>query len=159
MADNPPLKLLALDDEDLAILSAHLQDAVMRVGDMTYLPGAKRFAAVLNRFDWLGTLASGGDQMLARRRAGLRFERVLSARRMGIDLARRNDVLSLLSVTATHAGQDDPGGRIRLDFSGGTAVELVVECIEVELRDLGAQWQTGRQPTHDPDPSAQGGAA
>ena len=47
-----PLKLIALDEEDLAVVSSHLQDAVVRVGDMAYLPSKKRFAAVLNRFDW-----------------------------------------------------------------------------------------------------------
>jgi hypothetical protein len=46
-----PLKLLALDEEDLQVVSSHLQDAVVRVGDMAYVPSQKRFAAILNRFD------------------------------------------------------------------------------------------------------------
>ena len=58
-----PLKLIALDEEDLAIVSSHLPDAVVRVGDMVYQPSKKRFAAVLNRFDWE---AAHGAQIRAR---------------------------------------------------------------------------------------------
>ena len=59
------LKLVALDPEDLAVLSAHLQDAIAKVGDIAYLPKEKRFAMVLNRFDWTG--ADGNSPV--RRRA------------------------------------------------------------------------------------------
>ena len=47
------LKLIALDAEDLSVLSANLQDAVLRIADIAYLPREKRFAAIANRFDWL----------------------------------------------------------------------------------------------------------
>jgi hypothetical protein len=64
-----PLKLIALDEEDLAVLSSLLQDAVVRVADMTYLPGQKRFAAVLNRFDWEKAVSEGGKNYRRRRTA------------------------------------------------------------------------------------------
>lgn len=146
----PDLKLLALDTEDLNVLSAHLQDAVLRVGDMAFDARAKRFAAVLNRFDWERELNEGSGRSGAehqRRRSGLRFERVLNARRLRVDPARKNDVLSLLAVRFTET--DAPAGRITLDFSGGMAVELDVECIEAELRDLGAAWTTRNRPVHE----------
>ncbi|MCB1520468.1 MAG: DUF2948 family protein [Hyphomicrobiaceae bacterium] len=147
-----PLMLIALDDADLAVMSAHLQDAVVRVGDMAYLPRHKRFATVLNRFDWMTVATSGGksDEVL-RRRSGLRFERVLAARLSGIDLKSQNSFLSLLAITMTRAGEADPGGRVRLDFSGGAAIELDVECIEAELKDLGAAWRAKRRPVHEDD--------
>ena len=73
-----PLKLLALDEEDLQVLSSHLQDAVVRVGDMAYLPSQKRFAAILNRFDWESASEKGAKDY-RRRRTALRFDRVLRA--------------------------------------------------------------------------------
>ena len=148
-----PLKLIALDAEGLAVVSAHVQDAVVRVGDMAYLPRENRFAAIVNRFDWLGAVTAptaDGKLQGERRRTGLRFERVNSARLTGITLARKNDFLSLLAVTFEAAGEDDPAGRIRLDFAGGAAIELSVECIEAELKDLGAAWRTKRVPSHEP---------
>ena len=152
-----PLKLIALDAEDLAVLSAHLQDAVVRVGDMAFLPRQKRFAAVLNRFDWAGRLEAmeageaGSAAPIERRRSGLRFERVLGARLSGIGLDKKNEFLSLLAVTFEGTGEDDPAGSIRLDFAGGAAIELTVECIEAELRDLGAAWRAKRVPDHGGD--------
>lgn len=146
-----PLKLIALDTEDLAVISAHLQDAVVRVGDMAYLPRQKRFAAVLNRFDWLGVVAAAHKGMKPsseRRRSGLRIERVSKARLLGIDLKKRNTFQSLLALTFQATGADDPAGRIRFDFAGGAAIELEVECIECELKDLGAAWRAKRVPDH-----------
>lgn len=155
-----PLKLIALDAEDLTVISAHLQDAVVRVGDMAFLPRAKRFAAVLNRFDWQGaveSVAGGGNAASERRRAGLRFERVVKARVAGIDLKRPREFLSLLAMTFEPVGGEDPGGRIHLDFAGGGAIELTVECVEVELKDLGAAWRTKRMPHHDDNGDDSGG--
>ncbi len=146
-----PLKLIALDAEDLAVISAHVQDAVVRVGDMAYLPGEKRFAALINRFDWVGVVIAaetGRKPECERRRAGLRFERVMRARISGISLSQKNTFLSLLSVTFEAAGEDDPAGRVRIDFAGGGAIELTVECIEAELKDLGAAWRARRVPDH-----------
>ena len=79
------LKLIALDADDLAIISAHLQDAVLKMGDVAFLPREKRFAAVVNRFDWMHAIENGGakGKRYARRRAALRFERVLGAQVQG----------------------------------------------------------------------------
>ena len=141
------LKLIALDAEDLAVLSAHLQDAVLRVGDMAYLKDERRFAAVANRFDWERALKSkGAAEPYARRRAGLRFERVSEAKVSGLDLKAKDTVLSLLAIQFEEAAA--PGGHITLRFSGGGAIRLAVECIEAELKDLGAQWATRHKPKH-----------
>lgn len=139
------LKLIALDTEDLRVISCHLQDAVVRVGDMAYLKPEMRFAAIANRFDW-ELAAKGGNEALQRRRSGLRFERVTAARVHGIDLQQKDQVLALLAVTF-EAG-DEPSGAVILHFAGGAAVRLEVECIEAELRDLGAAWRVRSKPEH-----------
>ena len=69
-----PLKLVALDNDDLEVISAHLQDAVVNVGDIVWLPAEKRVVIALNRFDWVG--AQEATPHFRRRRAALRFERV-----------------------------------------------------------------------------------
>lgn len=143
------LKLIALDSEDLTVLSVHLQDAVIRVGDMTYQKADTRFAAVANRFDW--THAAKPDisdkDRLVRRRTGLRFERVLGVQVTGIDLSKKDTVLSLLTIAFEQGTA--PSGHVTLAFSGGAAIRLDVECVEAELRDLGAAWATKGKPKHD----------
>jgi hypothetical protein len=140
------LKLIALDPEDLRVLSCHLQDAVMRVDDMAYLKDELRFAALASRFDWE---AAGNDGNFQRRRSGVRFERVLGAQVQGIDLKQRDGVLSLLAITFEPA--EAPAGTLTLHFAGGAAVRLQVECVEAELRDLGAAWTTPVKPSHPGD--------
>jgi Protein of unknown function (DUF2948) len=140
-----PLKLIALDEEDLAVVSSHLQDAVVRVGDMAYLPAQKRFAAVLNRFDWESASAPGAKDY-RRRRTALRFDRVLGAQHKGLRPAAQDRVLSLLAIS--YEADDPPSGRITLTFSGDVSIQLCVECLEAELRDLGPAWRTRHKPEH-----------
>jgi len=142
--DNTLLKLVAMESEDLAIISAHLQDAVARVGEMAYLPAEKRFAMVVNRFDWI---AASEQEKSVRRRAGLHFERVLAARIRNLDLKDENAVVNLLAVE--FAEQETPSGTITLYFSGDAAVQLDVECIEMAMRDLGPEWAANKRPQHD----------
>lgn len=144
------LKLLALDEEDLQVVSSQLQDAVVRVGDMTYLPSQKRFAALVNRFDWQS--AGNDDDRYRRLRTALRFDRVLAARHK--DLAPENEkrILSLLAI-AFEPGEA-PGGMVVLYFSGNVTVQLDVECIEAEMRDLGPAWRTRHKPEHPGEDNA-----
>ncbi|MGD9801819.1 MAG: DUF2948 family protein [Hyphomicrobiaceae bacterium] len=160
------LKLIAFDQDDLNVVSAHLQDAVVRVGDMAFLPHDKRFAGVFNRFDWARLLAdqpaagAGTKPEIARVRTALRFERVLGARLTGIDLERPADVLVLLAVSFDPRAPDDPSGTITLTFAGKAALKLEVECLEAELKDLGAAWAARARPDHpldDGSGSAQSG--
>lgn len=138
-----PLKLAALDTDDLAVISAHLQDAVLKVADMTFLPREKRFALVANRFDWEGDRRNQRQ----RRRTGLHFDRVLKAQRARIRSDAPDAVLNLLAVTFEETNA--PSGIVTLHFSGGGAVRLEVECLEAAMRDLGPAWETGSRPTHD----------
>ena len=139
------LKLLALDADDLEIVSAHVQDAVMQVGAFDWRPREKRFLIEMNRFVWEkagGVLRRHNE----RRRSVLHFDRVLAVRSTGIDRAKRQDVLSLLTVG--FAEDDAPAGTIELLFAGGGSVALDVECIEARLTDLGAAWAASSRPVH-----------
>lgn len=142
MPETEDLKLVVLDADDLAIVSAHLQDAVAKIGDMAYLPGEKRFAMLVNRFDW----STAEKREPVRKRAGIHFERVLNARMRGIDLSKRDSVLSLLAVEFEEA--EAPSGAVTLHFSGDGAIRLEVECLEAALSDLGPQWPAQKCPQH-----------
>jgi hypothetical protein len=149
-----PLKLLALDDEDLQVLSSHLQDAVVRVGDMAYLPSQKRFAAILNRFDWESASEKGAKEY-RRRRTALRFDRVLRAQHKDLRPNVPDRVLELLAIQFEPG--DTPSGKITLLFSGDVTIQLDVECVEAEMRDLGPVWSTRHKPAHPGDgPGASG---
>ena len=142
-----PLKLVALDHEDLKILSAHLQDAVLRVADMAYMPAEKRFAAILSRFDWLAAETDDGKHSDLRRcRCALRFDRVIRAQVHKIRPGEPFAFAELLAVT--YEEDCAPGGFVTLYFAGGGAVRLQVECIEAELRDLGDVWRATMKPEH-----------
>jgi Protein of unknown function (DUF2948) len=155
-----PLKLIALDAEDLAILSAHMQDAVLHVGDMTYLPRERRFAAIANRFDWAAAaraeMSGAGANSLLRHRAALRFERVLAAKVTGIDLQDQRQTLNILALQ--FAETSAPAGTVTIVCAGGAAIRLEVECLEAELKDLGAVWAAKAMPSHDDKPPTNGKA-
>lgn len=142
------LKLLALDGEDLAIVSAHMQDAVFKVGDMEYAPRSLQFSLAANRFDW--ERSESKDASYERHRAALVFKRVLTVRTQGIDRRRRDAVLSLLAIRFEQKGEG-PDGTIELALSGDATVALDVECIEVQLADIGGAWATASKPRHPED--------
>jgi hypothetical protein len=154
------LKLIALDAEDLAVVSAHLQDAVLRVSDLAYLKREKRFAAIVNRFDWVGPMGEArkgakGTAKHQRRRSGLRFERVLGAQTSGFDVKAKDAVLNLLAIGFEPTSE--PEGYVTLLFSGDAAIRLHVECIEAELKDLGAAWRARAKPKHPGEEPPAGG--
>jgi hypothetical protein len=109
------LKLLALDEEDLAVLSAHVQDAVLKVADLVYLPKERRFAVGMNRFIWEN--ADGGRRNYERRRTALTFDRVKAVQATHIRRDRPEAVLELLAISFEPV--DAPGGLVTLYFAGG----------------------------------------
>src|SRR5499433_1177486 len=93
------LTFVVLDEEDLEVASTHLQDAVVRVSDVLWRPHEKRLVVALNRFDWeCAQGAEGTSCEYRRRRAALRFERVMGCKCRQIDPARKDAVLNLLAV-------------------------------------------------------------
>lgn len=136
-----PLRLVALDAEDLEVLSAHLQDFVLRVGDLTVLPGEKRLAFVGNRAD------RRVDGEIRRRRTAAHFDRVTRVSARGIDRSAPETVLNLLAVT--FASSEPPAGAIEIHFSGNATLRLEVEYIEAQVADLGPVWAAKAEPRHD----------
>jgi hypothetical protein len=152
------LKLIALDGDDIQVVSAHLQDALVRTGDIHWRPSEHRVVIGLNRFDWEGV--NGGAPEFRRCRSALRFERVLSCKCRNVEHGGgKNEALNLLAVAFSET--DAPGGVVMLTFSGGAALRLEVECLEAEMADLGPAWGTEICPDHsldvkDPDRPQQG---
>ena len=138
------LKFVVLDEEDLEVVSTHLQDAVVKVSDVLWRPAEKRLVVALNRFDW--EAANSDQPENRRRRAALRFERVLSCKCRSLNPEVKDEVLNLLAIE--YAESQAPSGVVTLTFSGGGTLRLEVECLEAELADLGPAWITTARPVH-----------
>jgi hypothetical protein len=138
------LKLVALDKDDIAVVSTHLQDAVVKVADIRWRPHEQRLVLALDRFDWVAATETRPD--LRRCRAALRFERVQCCKCCNVDQADKDASLNLLAVE--FAENDSPAGVVTLIFSGGAAMRIEVECLEAELVDLGPTWATADCPDH-----------
>jgi hypothetical protein len=130
---SPQLKLIALDPEDLAVISTHVQDAHVQASDIIWRQDEKRLVVGMSRLDWEQTLA--GRTEPRRLIAALRFDRVLACKSRNMDLSEPDALLDLVGIEF-HEG-DAPGGSALLLFSEGGALRLDVECLECELTDLG----------------------
>ena len=139
-----PLKLIALDPDDISVVSTHLQDAVVKIADIVWLPAEHRLVIGMNRFDW--EACGCEDPCYKRRRTALRFDRVMAFRCRNVDCKSKDTVLNLLAVEYDET--DAPAGTVTLIFSGGAALRLEVECLECELTDLGPTWDAKARPEH-----------
>ncbi len=138
------VKFIVLDKDDLEVVSTHVQDAIVKLSDMHWRRSERRFILALDRFDW--ERAQRTARQYRRRRAALRFERVLSCQCRNVNPQGKHDVLNLLAVEFTE--NSAPAGIVTLTFSGGAALRLGVECLEAELRDVGPSWVTEARPIH-----------
>jgi hypothetical protein len=139
------LKLLALDAEDLSVVSAHLQDAVFKTDGLAYDARHQVFSLTVNRFVWEKAGARGKN--FERRRAVVAFKRVSAVRSLGIDRKDKESVFSLLAVNFAQKGEG-PEGTVELVLSGNASIALDVECVEVQLADTGGAWETSLKPRH-----------
>ena len=130
---NAPLKLIALDADDLAVISAHVQDARLQTCDIVWRQSEKRLVIGMNRLDWEQTLA--GEAEPRRLIAALRFDRVLACKSRNIDPDSPEALLELVGIEFCPGAA--PGGCALLLFNHGGALRLDVECLECELTDLG----------------------
>jgi hypothetical protein len=161
-----PLKVIARDAEDLAVVAACLQDALIPLNEMRYLPQERRFIMVANRFRW--ERAAKGSQETApgkdatfesdedfgnqqRTNAGICIDRVIAVRSRNIDRSRPDEFLSLL-----HLQMD--GNKLSFLFAGGGVIQVEIEALALYLSDLGKAWPTQWQPDHAAD-AADGKAA
>ncbi len=147
------LRLSAEDSDDLAVMAAYLQDAVLLVKDVAYLPGTRRIALVMNRFCWeneMGKEATRrpGRKTHLRARTGLHFDQVEGVKARNIAQDRPDGVLNLLTISF-EPGRDAPGGTIVLTFSGNGEIRIDVEALEAHLADMGGRWETPNLPSHE----------
>lgn len=139
--DEPaPLRLLAVDGEDLAVISAALQDAVAKVGDIHFEPKARRLTVVFNRYRWEG---DGRHRV----RSALQLGGVLQVQTRRVRRAPQDAVLELLALNFEPG--ETPGGAVVLSFAGGGDLRAIVECVDAVLADLSAPWPTPRTPAHE----------
>jgi hypothetical protein len=136
---SPQLKLIALDADDLAVISAHVQDARVQTTDIIWRQHEMRLVIGMNRLDWEQTLT--GEAEPRRLVAALRFDRVLACKSRNIDLESPDRALDLVGIEFHEA--EAPGGSALLLFAHGGALRLDVECLECELTDLGAEELAG----------------
>jgi len=140
-------RLIAFDADDLSVIATNLQDALVRVGDMAYLPRSRQFAMVTSRFDWIDAVTrKDGPCSCERCETGLLFGRVLKASCLGFCQRNKPLVLNLLDITFNET--ESPAGLVELTFSAGRALRLEVECLEAEICDLGLRWKARSAPHH-----------
>ena len=136
------LKLVALDREGLEVISAHVQNTCVKRSDMAWLPRQRRFVIAGMRYDWVGAKTGPAERVAS----VLRFDRVIRVSHLGLKPVDLEATLTLLAVTFEKT--DAPAGMIILAFADGALVRLEVECVEVELRDMGLRQPATACPGH-----------
>lgn len=139
--------LIAFDPDDLEVIAANLQDALIRVGDMAYIPRSKQFALLASRFDWVGALADRNRHTGRERcQTGLHFGRVNKVSCLGFCQQDQALILNLLDISFKET--TPPAGIVEFVFSANRALRLDVECLEAGIRDLGLRWKARSMPAH-----------
>lgn len=136
------LKLRVCDAEDLAVASACLQDAILPINDIAYLPDRQELVLVANRFCWSNPDHDGHDQRI---HCGITIASVQRAQLRGIDLRRREQFLSLLALQLQ---AQDGTFFLTLECSGDRAIRLQLDRIDMRLDDMGDPWPASRRPGH-----------
>ncbi|MFL5297673.1 MAG: DUF2948 family protein [Phenylobacterium sp.] len=139
MARTAPLRLLAQDADDLEVISAAMQDAVAKIGDINFEPKARRLTIAFNRYRW-----EAGDR--ARVRSALQLGGVLKVQARKIRRGARDAVIEVLAVTFDPG--EPPGGTVTISCAGGGDLRAMVECVDAVLADVSEPWPTPRSPAH-----------
>lgn len=145
MAIDIPLRLLAEDAADLAVISAALQDAVAKLGDVQWDAQCRRLTVVFNRFRWEagGQSKRGGERV----RSALQLGSVLAVQARRLRQGAPGAVVELLALEFEPG--EAPGGAVLLRFAGGADLRCSVECVDAVLVDISAAWPARRAPSHD----------
>jgi hypothetical protein len=137
------LKLRARDVDDLQVLSACLQDAILPIGDMAYQRSARRFVMVANRFCW--ERVDDGEPAFDRVNCGVTFDGISAVKLRNIDRQDRSLMLSLLAVTVNKL----PAGiAVTLVCAGNRDLRLEADGIAAQLEDFDGPWPTINRPSH-----------
>ncbi len=141
-----PLKLRAVNPNDLEVISALLQDAAIKRDDMAWDKTGQRFAMVFNRFihekrRWFKR--PSGERI----HCGLHIEGVESVRMRGLDESEGGNILALLALHYSPQ-EEEPAATITMEFAGGGAVQIDVECVDAVMADMGEAWEAISRPDH-----------
>ena len=139
------LKLIARTEEDLRVLSAHLQDAIINVSEIANLEKNKIFLLQLNRFMW-EDVEKGVFRKNKRIRTILKFENVLKANSKNINQSKKNKFLDFLTIESRQ--MPDNNYEMKIVFAGDLIIKIIAEIIEVTLDDQGEAWETKNIPKH-----------
>ena len=139
------LKLIARSVEDLRVVSAHLQDAIVNINDIANLKKNKILLLQLNRFMW-EDVEKGVFRKNKRIRTILKFENVIKVKSRNIDLASRDKFFDFLTIETTQ--MIDNNFEMKILFAGGSILKITAEVIEVTLDDQGEAWDTKNKPKH-----------
>ena len=164
------LRLAVFDENDLEVVSAHLQDAILSLGDMKFSPSRRSFVALLGRFDWQRANAArrGGrkrrrKRKLVRHACLLRVGQVEAVSFRNLEalagsggVGRAGKFAELLAIRCK--AEDAPSGHVELILAGDGCIRLKVECLEMALNDLGVKWKARSMPCHEDAGEDDGGS-
>ena len=139
------LKLIAKTEDDLRVVSAHLQDAIANTSDIANLTTNKIFLMQLNRFMW-EDVEKGVFRKNKRIRTILKFENVLKANSKNINQSKKNKFLDFLTIESRQ--MPDNNYEMKIVFAGDLIIKIIAEVIEVTLDDQGEAWETKNIPKH-----------
>ncbi len=135
------LKLRAIDQDDLGVIAAFLQDSIAGVAEMAYLPEESRFVLVVSRFRWERALDAVAEDVFERVSCAITVEAAQEPKYRGFSLTDRSRMMPLLTVT--YDNRD-----VVLAFGGGAAVKLKVDRLDLRMEDFGSGWPTKQKPEH-----------
>ena len=139
------LKLIARTEEDLRIVSAHLQDSIVSVSDIASLKKNKIFLMQLNRFMW-EDVEKGVFRRNKRIRTVLKFDNVLDVFSKNINQLNKDKFLDFLAIETNI--MPDNNYEMKIIFAGDSIIRVISEVIEVTLDDQGEAWDTKNKPKH-----------
>ena len=140
------LKLIAKTEADLRVISAHLQDSIIKTSDIANLKKNRIFLMQLNRFMW-EDVEKGVFRKNKRIRTVLKFENVLKVRSKNVNQKKNDRFLDFLAIETFK--MPDKNYEMNLIFSGDIIIKIIVEAIEVTLDDQGSPWDSKNKPKHE----------
>ena len=139
------LKLIAKTEEDLRVVSAHLQDSIVSISDIANLKKNKIFLMQLNRFMW-EDVEKGVFRKNKRIRTILKFDNILEVNSKNINQFKKDKFLDFLAIESSV--MPDNNYEMKIIFAGNSIIKIVSEAIEVTLDDQGEAWNTKNKPKH-----------
>ena len=139
------LKLIAKTEDDLKVVSAHLQDAIANISDMANLRKSKIFLMQMNRFMW-EDVEKGVFRKNKRIRTVLKFENVIKVNSRNINQTKNDKFLDFLTIETNQ--MPDNNYEMKIVFAGDSIIRIISEAIEVTLDDQGQAWETKNKPKH-----------